>query len=267
MQVQAFRPNIAPMRSLKAPEQNSPVGAPETPTPPQDSAQVATKSWKPFLSGAGGALAGAAAAAASGAAVVVVSNRLGSVLNATIPTVSSVAPGTVGILLFAAGAAVLGGTVAGLASGARVGAQIAQGAAQGTAKPDITQSASEHKGVSKYQQSAAELQQNLSGIRSASSYKSAAAAGLRAGFAIGGPAGAAAGKIQGALLGAALGGVAGLPLMGLISHPAVLIPSAIAGAFLGMKIGEPIGYVAGAVALGSLGAAGGAVYHGVAGRG
>jgi hypothetical protein len=195
---------------------------------------------------------------------LLVTSQLGRVLNATIPSVSAVAPGTSGLLLQAAGISLLGATVA-VTAGACVGAKIAVGAAQGAVKPDITQSGHEQKGVKKYQLNSAELRQNLAAIPAAENWKAAAGAGFRAGASIGGPAGAAAGKIQGAVLGAALGSVAAVPLMALISHPAVLLPGALLGGMLGHKIGEPIGHAAGSFALGALGAVGGVVYRGVAG--
>ncbi|MBT9587160.1 hypothetical protein IV102_27705 [bacterium] len=260
MKVQSYSPNNAPLRSLKTPGQDTPG---QTPTPPQDGVEVG--GGRPFLCGAGGALAGAAAGVASGASVLLAANGLGRVLNATMPTVSSIAPGTTGILLQAAGLSLIGATVA-IAAGACVGAKVASGAAKGAVKPDITQSGNEQKGVTKYQVSSAELRQNLSSLKSAKSWTEAAGSGFRAGASLGGPAGAAAGKIQGALLGAALGGVAAIPLMGLISHPAVLLPGAVFGAMLGHKIGEPLGYAAGSFTVGALGAAGGALYHGVAGN-
>lgn len=261
MKVQSFpQHNIA--RSLKNPGENQPP-TPEQPTPPpQDS--VESGGGRQFLAGAGGALAGTAAGIASGAATFLVANQLGRVLNATMPAVASVAPGTTGILLTAAGASILGAGVAVLA-GTCVGAKVAAGAARGDVKPDITQSGHEQKGVGKFQQYSAELRENVQGVGTAKSYKGAFGAGFRAGAAIGGPAGAAAGKIQGALVGAALGGFAAVPLMGLISHPAVLIPGAIAGALLGHKIGEPVGHAVGSLTLGTVSGLGGLVCHAVAG--
>lgn len=197
---------------------------------------------------------------ASGAAALALTGQLSKVVAATAPAVQALAPGTGGLLLQAGAAALLGSAVA-VGAGAVVGARVAHAAANGATRPDITQGPAEQKNQSPYRQYAAELRENVSGVASAESFKGAAGAGFRAGVAIGGPAGAAAGKIQGALLGAALGGVAALPLMNLVPHPAALIPGALAGALLGAKIGEPVGYAAGALTLGAAGAVGGAACH------
>jgi hypothetical protein len=151
-------------------------------------------------------------------------------------------------------------------AGSVVGAKVANAAATGAAKPDITSNSNEVKGKKLLDQAGAELREHLGSIKSAAGTKAAAAAGFRAGASLGGPAGATAGKIQGMILGAAMGSAAAIPLMGLVAHPAVLIPGALAGAWLGHKIGEPVGYAAGSLALGTLGAIGGAGYHAVAGH-
>ncbi|MFN8609861.1 MAG: hypothetical protein U0931_20140 [Vulcanimicrobiota bacterium] len=259
MQVQQFKPNQGPLRSLKAPQDPAP------PTPPPSSGDQVEVKGPSLLAGTGGVLAGAAAGIASGGAALLVAHQLGRVINATTPTVAQLAPGSTGILLQVAAAALIG-TAGAVVAGSVAGARVANAAATGASKPDMISNSSEVQGKKLLEQAGAEMREHLTSVKSAGGFKGAAAAGFRAGASLGGPAGAAAGKIQGMLLGAALGSVAAVPLMGLIAHPAVLIPGALAGAWLGHKIGEPVGYAAGALALGTLGAAGGAVYHGVAGR-
>lgn len=232
MQVQQFSPNQAPLRSFKAPQNPDPA----PPTPPSGD-QVEVKGPS-LLAGTGGVLAGAAAGVASGAAAYLVAGQLGRVIHATSPTVTQMAPGTTGLLLQVAAAALVG-TTAAVIAGSVAGGRVANAAATGAAKPDITTNSNEVKGKKLIEQSGAELRDHLGSIGSAGSYKAAAAAGFRAGASLGGPAGAAAGKIQGLILGAALGSVAALPLMGLVAHPAVLIPGAVAGALLGRKSVNP----------------------------
>ncbi|MBS2034349.1 hypothetical protein JST97_05145 [bacterium] len=258
MQIQQFKSNQNPVRSLKAPQNPTP------PTPPPTSGDQVEVKGPSLLAGAGGVLAGTVAGLASGGAALLVTHELGRVINATTPTISHLAPGTTGILLQVAAAALVG-TAAAAVAGSVAGARVANAAATGATKPDITANSSAVQGKKLLEQAGAELREHLASVKSAQGTKAAAGAGFRAGAALGGPAGAAAGKIQGIILGAAMGSVAAVPLMGLIAHPAVLIPGALAGAWLGHKIGEPVGYAAGALALGSLGAAGGAIYHGVAG--
>ena len=259
MQVQQFRPNQAPLRSFKAPQNPDPA----PPTPPTGD-QVELKAPN-LLASTGGVLAGAAAGIASGATAFFITGQLGRVIHATSPAVTQLAPGTSGLLLQVAAAALVG-TAAAVVAGSVAGARVANAAATGATKPDITAGSSEVAGKKLLNQSGAELREHLSSVKNADGYRSAAAAGFRAGASLGGPAGAAAGKVQGMILGAALVSVAALPLMGLVAHPAILVPGAIAGAFLGHKIGEPAGYAAGSLALGTLGAVGGTVYHGVAGQ-
>lgn len=258
MKVQAPPPALVRPRTLatSSPAQES--------APPQDSAETKPSSFKSYLGGAGGFVAGTGAGLASAGATYVVAQQLGRIVDATVPALDGIAPGAGVILAQAAKYALLGSAlVAGV--GGAVGAQVAFAAANGATKPGITESPEEIQG-GRYRQNAAELRENLGAIGKAETFKSAAAAGFRAGATLGGPAGATAGKIQGALLGAALGGVASVPLMGLVSHPAMLIPGAIAGALLGAKIGEPVGHAAGSFALGALGAAGGAAYHALPGK-
>lgn len=262
MQIQHFKSNQAPMRSLKAPQDPTP---PTPPTPPPSSGDQVEVKGPSLLAGAGGVLAGTLAGVASGGAALLVTHELGRVINATTPVISHMAPGTVGILLQTAAAALVG-TAAAVVAGSVVGAKVALAAASGATKPDITTNSSEVQGRKLLEQAGAEMREHLATLKTADGTKAAVAAGFRAGASLGGAAGAAAGKIQGMILGAAMGSVAAVPLMGLVAHPAVLIPGALAGAWLGHKIGEPVGYAAGALALGSLGAAGGAVYHGLAGH-
>lgn len=244
------------------PPGDQPQTPPQVPSPGGDGPEDRFQ-WKPVFAAAGGTVAGLGAGIAASYGTTAVSSALGRVMNATMPAISGLPGGTAGLLLTAAGAALLGSAVA-VAAGARVGGQIAYQAAAGASKPDVTQSGTP-KGAQKYQQNAAELRDNLGRIAEAPSVKAAASAGFRAGASLGGPAGARVGVIQGVLLGAAMGGIAGIPLLTLVSHPAVLLPGAVAGAFLGAKIGEPVGYACGAVGVGAVTAAGSAVYRAVKG--
>lgn len=252
MKVQSPAPNWSRPRTL-----SGAGAAPTEETPPQDKAEVRPASFKAYAAGSGGLVLGTGAGLASAAATQFLGQQLGRVLEASAPTLDGVAPGAGTLLAHAARFATLGSTVA-AGVGGMVGAQIAFGAGNGATKPGLTETNPQGGPL---RTNAAELRENLAAVGSAKSFKGAMGAGFRAGATLGGPAGAQAGRIQGALLGAALGGVAGVPLMSLVSHPAVLIPGAIAGALMGAKIGEPIGHAAGSFALGAVGAAGASVVH------
>lgn len=249
-------------RALSTPPPANPGPlAPEPGTPGDGLDSSPTRTGR-FLHGAAGAAAGLGAGAVAAGATLGLSAVFSDNLLTMLPTLHGLgaeqalvwtALGTTGVVLGSALAAT---------AGAAVGARIAAGANHKGAAPDIT-AASAPAG---YAQESADLHQHLSSVSGATSLKGASAAGFRAGVSLGGPAGARVGQISGLLSGAALGGLASFPLLNLVSHPAVLIPGAVAGAFLGARVGEPVGYTAGAVALGTLGAGGAAAYHALAGR-
>jgi hypothetical protein len=264
--------NLPAVASYKAPA----ASAPES-EKPQSADVVELKSSKVGRGFAvvGGGLAGVAAAAVSNVAVVAASREMlklvanslphsgnplvGHILQQALDLTSTAQPA----LLIAAGAL-------GAAAGARAGGAIAYEAASGATKLDLAKTPppvikhtfNVNDLLAAHRESGAELRQHLGEVRHAHSTAGAVGDGFQAATCLLGPSAGAAGKVQGALLGFVVGGTVGIPLLSLVNHPAMLLPTAIAGSLLGSKIGAYLGYAAGTAASGVVGAAGGAVAHG-----
>ena len=234
---------------------------PPPPEPPQEPAPPGGDSV--FWPTVGGAAVGIGAGLASGAAGLVLANQVAKVVEATMPAVAGGNPTSVLPTLLGAAIWASVGAVAASGISAVVSARIAAGAARGDEKPDMTDNLQSNaaKKQSPYAQYSGEVRENLEGIKTAQTFKQAAASGFRAGAALAGPAGAQSGKAQTALFGAVVGCVAALPLVALTGSTWALVPGALGGAALGHKIGEPAGHAAASLVVGGLGAAGASVYH------
>ena len=262
----------------------TPAAAPSAPSAPAQPAQLGETLSDRFSFGegaatVGGGIAGAAAGALSGTSIVLISRAAIDLVAQALPQSGPFAP-TLKSIVELTGSPIVLAAAAGLGAlqGAKAGGAIAYQAASGAEKLDLARTAPPEvpadsifrlpgKGMiqdllAAHRESGAELRQHLGNVGDASSFGGAIAQGAEAGICLMGPAGGSAGKVQGAILGFLVGGAAGLPLLALANHPAVLIPTALAGAALGAKVGPYVGYAANTVAAGAVGALGGAATHG-----